>query len=190
VHPHDQESQLVDERELLRRARLLDESSLSAIFDAYYDLLFRYIYQHTGHAKAAEDLTSEVFRRFLEQLRAGRGPDRHLRAWLYRVAHNLVVDEARRSQHRNHLPLDDGLVSESQPGPDIGPEQQARAALNWLTDKQRAVIILKYLEGYEHDEIARILRLSVGAVKALQRRALGAMRRYLAREGIMMKEEL
>ena len=60
---------------------------------------------------------------------------------------------------------------------------QARAALDELTDKQRAVIILKFLEGCSNREVSQILETSVGAVKALQHRGLAAMRRHLVNSG-------
>jgi RNA polymerase sigma-70 factor (ECF subfamily) len=175
---------LVEEQALLRGARALDEPALSAIFETYYPLLYRYIYHHVRHRSMAEDLAAEVFSRMLEQLAKGRGPKQHLRAWLYRVAHNLVVDHARRQVHRDHDPLDEGMVSAEH---DVEMEvhgtilqQQAGAALQRLTPMQRAVIILKYLEGYTNQEVSSILELSVGAVKALQHRGLASMRRYLA----------
>ena len=175
---------MVEEQALLRGARELDEPALSTIFETYYLPLYRYIYQHLRHRATAEDLTAEVFSRMLEQLAGGRGPDQHLRAWLYRVAHNLVIDNARRQVHRDHDSLDEGMVSSGQ---DLKREvhgaiqrQQAGAALQRLTPMQRAVIILKYLEGYTNKEISSILELSVGAVKALQHRGLASMRRYSA----------
>jgi len=177
---------LVEEQALLHGARELDEPALSAIFETYYPPLYRYIYQHVRHRVTAEDLTAEVFSRTLEQLAQGRGPRRHLKAWLYRVAHNLVVDHARRQVHRDHDPLEEGMVSAGQP---VEMEvhgtilrQRAASALQRLTPMQRAVIILKYLEGYTNDEVAPMLELSVGAVKALQHRGLASMRRYLARD--------
>ena len=175
---------MVEEQALLRGARELDEPALSTIFETYYLPLYRYIYQHLRHRATAEDLTAEVFSRMLEQLAKGCGPDQHLRAWLYRVAHNLVVDHARRQVHRDHDPLDEELASANE---DVETEvhgriqrERAVAALQRLTPAQRAVIILKYLEGYANQEIASMLELSVGAVKALQHRGLASMRRYLA----------
>jgi RNA polymerase sigma-70 factor (ECF subfamily) len=176
---------LTEEKALLRGARELDEPALNEIFETYYPLLYRYIYQHVRHRTTAEDLAAEVFSRMLAQLARGRGPKRHLQAWLYRVAHNLVVDHTRRQVHRDHAPLDEGLVSTEH---NVEMEvhgsilrQQAAAALQTLTPMQRAVIILKYLEGYTNAEVAPMLELSVGAVKALQHRGLASMRRYLAR---------
>jgi RNA polymerase sigma factor (sigma-70 family) len=109
-----EETTLDDERELLHRARSLDEIALSAIFDTFYPSLYRYIYHHVRHQATAEDLTAEVFTRILEQLADGRGPKRHLKAWLYRVAHNLVVDESRRRIHRDHDPVDERRSSAEQ----------------------------------------------------------------------------
>ncbi len=175
---------MVKEQALLRGARELDEPALSTIFETYHLALYRYIYQHLRHRATAEDLTAEVFSRMLEQLAKGRGPEQHLRAWLYRVAHNLVVDHTRRQVHRDHDPLDEELVSTGQ---DLETEvhgaiqrERAAAALQRLTLMQRAVIVLKYLEGYSNKEISSMLDLSVGAVKALQHRGLASMRRYLA----------
>jgi RNA polymerase sigma-70 factor (ECF subfamily) len=180
---------VVDERDLLRRARSLEESALGTIFDTYYPLLYRHIYYHVHHQETAQDLTAEVFARMLAQFAEGRGPERHLRAWLYRVAHNLVIDESRRRVHRDHEPLDERTVSTEE-----GVESQTEAAILWdqaraslmeLTPKQRTVIILKFLEGYDNKEISRILEMRVGAVKALQHRGLASMRRYLERAGFV-----
>jgi RNA polymerase sigma-70 factor (ECF subfamily) len=182
-----QENTLTDERALLRRARALDDVALGMIFDTYYPPLYRHIYYHVGQQATAQDLTAEVFARMLEQLAAGRGPRVHLRAWLYRVAHNLVIDDSRRQVHRQHQPLDEGMVADGQDAETQAEMslflRQARTALAKLTLKQRAVIILKFLEGYDNKEVSRILGLRVGAVKALQHRALAAMRRNLARMG-------
>ena len=180
---------MADDRELLRRARSLDEPALGAIFERYYGPLYRHIYYHVRHRQTAEDLTAEVFSRLLARLAAGQGPQTHLRAWLYRVAYNLIVDESRRRVHRDHEPLDEGMAS-SEPGIEAQVQgsilqREAWNALDELTLKQRTVIVSKYLGGLENAEIARVLEMSVGAVKALQHRGLAAMRRYLERTGVI-----
>lgn len=175
-----------DEQDWLARARQLDETALTAIFDAHYDAIYRYVLFHTGHTQTAEDLSAQVFRRLLDALRLGKGPDRHLKAWLFRVAANLVVDEARRGQHRDHLPLDEALAAS---GSLLEEAVQQRiligelgAALADLTDAQRSVIILRYLLELSIEETAQIMELTVGAVKAQQHRALAALRRKLDEE--------
>ena len=187
-----EERVLSEERKLLRRVRSLDEAALGTVFDTYYPRLYRYIYQHVHHQATAEDLAAEVFARMLEQLTNGGGPRRHLQAWLYRVAHNLVVDTSRRQVHRNHEPLEDWTAVSGQ---DVEGEvqqamawQQASAALAELTPQQRAVIILKYLSGLSNKEVAHVLETSEGAVKSLQHRGLASMRRALAENGVMQEE--
>lgn len=183
-----------EEQKLLRRVRSLDEAALGVVFDTYYPRLYRYIYQHLRHQTVAEDLAAEVFARMLEQLKNGGGPRRHLQAWLYRVAHNLVVDTARRQVHRNHEPLEDWTDVGAQ---DVEGEvlqamawQQASAALTELTPQQRSVIILKYLSGLSNREVAEVLETSEGAVKSLQHRGLAAMRRTLEQNGMTQEEVL
>lgn len=187
------ETACLDEQTLLRQARALDEAALNAIFEMYYDKLYRYVYHHTGSVAVAQELASDVFYRFLEAIHTGRAPDRHLKAWLYRVAHNLTVDHLRKREHRQHAPLDYEMASNEQP---VGQQAQqsilqdhARGALEHLTDKQRAAITLRYLEGLTNQEIARVLHTSIGAVKALQHRGLRALRRHLTASGVITEDE-
>lgn len=177
------EEHLIEERDLLRRARQLDEAALATVFDTYFPALYRYFYHHVHQAQTAEDLAAEVFCRMLEQLAKGSGPRKHLRAWLYRVAYNLIVDNSRRSVHRNHDSLEEdtacATLDMEERTDALLLRAEARAALMSLTPQQREVIILKFLEGYENQEVARILGTTVGAVKALQHRGLAAMEQAL-----------
>jgi RNA polymerase sigma-70 factor (ECF subfamily) len=66
-------------------------------------------------------------------------------------------------------------------------QQEAWNALDQLTVKQRTVIVSKYLGGQGNAEIARVLQMSIGAVKALQHRGLATMRRYLERTGVIQE---
>ena len=173
-----------NEQDLLQRARALEESALATIFDQYYENIYRYIYYYVGHVETAEDMTAEVFHRLLEQLSVGHGPERYLKAWLYRVAHNVIIDEARRLPRHSYLELAEELTA-TDPNPEEQAQQailaqQARQALYRLTPKQRSVIILRFLEGMDHDEIAQVLAMPIGAIKSLQHRALASMRRSLA----------
>ncbi|MCB8944452.1 MAG: sigma-70 family RNA polymerase sigma factor [Ardenticatenaceae bacterium] len=171
----------------LQRVRAYDRTALAAVYDDYYPRLYRYIYHRVGDLETAQDLTAVVFQRFLQTIRAGAGPERHLKAWLYRVAHNLVVDHYRHQQHEQYLPLTETLVTA-----DHNPEQaadqammaeQVRTALGYLTQDQQQVITLKFLEGLSNAEIAAVVEKPVGAVKSLQHRALAALQRSLLPSG-------
>ncbi len=178
---------LDNEIELLDRARRLDEQALTHIYQTYHDAIYRYIYYHVGHVETAQDLTSEVFRRFLLAMHGGSGPDKLLKAWLYRVAHNLIIDEFRSNRYRNHHSLDQD-TDDLLPDDEASPEHQAfqtmdqitlRAMLSELTEEQRQVIILKFLEEMSNEEIAQITGRTIGAVKALQYRGLEELRQKL-----------
>lgn len=178
-----------DEGNLLQRARRFDEAALTRIFHTYHDAIYRYLYHRLGEAQTAQDLASDVFRRFLQALRDGRGPTRHLRAWLYRVAHNLVVDELRRRTHRDHESLDGKLAetlrADQQSLDDLAwnalTSERVRHALQRLTEDQRQVVILKYLQGMTNAEVAHITGKTIGAVKALQHRGFDTLRAELTR---------
>lgn len=173
-----------EEAQRLQRALNYDREALSAIYDDYHLPLYRYIYRRVGDVDEARDLTADVFQRFLDAVQRGIGPQEHLRAWLYRAAHNAVVDCYRRRAHRRHLPLPDEDFIDDGDDPDRAAESHlladdVRGALGALTPDQQQVIALKFLAGFSNQETADTLDKPVGAVKALQHRALAALRRAL-----------
>lgn len=171
----------------LAGARRLDGQVLAEVYDSLSPALYRYALRLLGDPQAAEDVVAETFHRLLLALRAEAGPRQHLRAYLYRMAHNLAMDRHRRRAARpdevslDSLPLpsgDDPVHSAER----VEQEAKARAALWNLTADQRQVIVLKYLEGLNNDEVAAALNKPVGAVKSLQHRALESLRRILTPE--------
>lgn len=168
----------------LRQAQQGDSQALAAIYDRYHEAMYAYVYRRVGDVETARDLTGELFQHFLEALNKGGGPDEHLRAWLYRSAHNLVVDYYRRQQHRQHLPLDEAILAGSD-NPAAAAEvalevSRVRRALHHLTEEQQQVLALKFLQGLSNEEVAVVMDKPVGAVKALQHRGLKALQRHLA----------
>lgn len=170
----------------LRRAQALEREALAAIYEEYQPPIYRYVYRRLGHVDTARDVTSGVFQRLLAAFHEGNGPHSELRAWLYRTAHNAVVDYYRRQQHRQHLPVDEALIdSNANPGQDAERRilaDDVRRALGKLTPNQQQVIALKFLEGLSNKEVAAVLGKSEGAVKSLQHRGLAALRRHLTAE--------
>lgn len=173
---------MTDQSTLLERIREYDTEALAEVYDQYYDRIYRYIYRYVGQAHVAEDLAANVFLRLLTTVRNGQCPDRNLSAWLYRVAHNMVVDTFRRKQ-TDELELAEWLESDE---PSVIEAVQhslqmerVRQALRQLTKSQRQVIVLKFLNGMDSREVAAILGKTEGAVDALQHRALTALRKAL-----------
>lgn len=169
--------------DLLQRARRWDEMALTEIYDDFAPAIYRYIYRKTGNADIAQDLTAETFQRFLDALHRDAGPSDHLSGWLYRVAHNLVVDHYRRQPAEPPACIDDIEV-----GCPAGQEEhvasqqraeQARVALQQLTPLQQQVLILRFLEEMSLEDVAKVLERTVGSIKALQHRAIGSLQRIL-----------
>ena len=173
-----------NEQDLLNNARKLDPGTLTEIYDLYNNELYIYAMRLTGVPDLAEECVSEVFSRFLDVLERGRGPKKYLRAYLYRMAHNWITDQFRRGifdvltiDEVVSIPAIDNPAREAHRNMRI---QAVRKALIQLTPDQRQVISLRFLQGWELSEIAAALNKPVGAVKALQHRGIGALRRLLA----------
>ncbi len=133
-----------------------------------------------------DDLTSEVFLAVFEQLPAFRGGEAELRSFIFSVAYRRLVDELRRRSRRGETAE---FVDERDPRsvPSAEEEalrrlgdQNALALLSRLTDDQRDVLMLRIVADLSLDEVARIVGKRVGAVKALQRRALEALRHQIS----------
>jgi RNA polymerase sigma-70 factor (ECF subfamily) len=172
---------------LLVRARQYDEAALAELYDCHAPRVYAYVYRRVGDPHLAEDLVGDVFVRVVEAIHSKRPWHTSFRAWLYRIAHNVVVDHYRRPQPVLCASLDKGWPSgvEESPRDPIGDtldHQRLRAALHHLTQEQQQVLVLRFGEGLTIRETARVLHKTTGAVKALQHRAIIALRRILTRQ--------
>jgi RNA polymerase sigma-70 factor, ECF subfamily len=172
----------VEEAKLRRRAAALEPDALAEIYDLYAGKIYSYIYHRVGDAGVAEDLAGDVFVRMLEAVQTDRAWSTSLQGWLYRIAHNLVVDHFRRQRKRDGPELDERWMAAEDPTTSfegLFSSLQLRTAMRFLTEEQRQVIVLKFAEGLSNVEIAEIMDKTEGAIKALQHRALEAMRRVV-----------
>jgi RNA polymerase sigma-70 factor (ECF subfamily) len=170
-----------DPENWLPGVRKLDPEALGAAYDALSPALFRYAYRLLGDTQVVEDVVAESFSRLLTAIRNGGGPHTYLRAYLYRVAHNLAMDHHRAAPA---LALEEDelhRLAVEPPQDEVRDGAAARQALWRLTEDQRQVIVLKFYQGLSNEEVAAALDKPVGAVKSLQHRALEALRRILAR---------
>jgi RNA polymerase sigma-70 factor (ECF subfamily) len=173
-----------DEAQLLSQARALDARALGQIHDRYYPEIYRFAAYRTGDSTAAQDITGEVFVRFLDALHHGKAPQTTLRGWLFGVAGHLVADHFRR---RPTAPLADTVPGASAPATEA--EENLRrtavgAALRKLTPEQQDVLAQRFGNGASLEETAEALGKTVNAVKQLQLRAVEALRRLLAVEDV------
>jgi RNA polymerase sigma-70 factor (ECF subfamily) len=177
---------VTSEQKLLERARAYDEDALGELYDQYAPLIYAYLYRRVHDAQLAEDLTGEVFVRVLQSIQSEQFWHTSFRGWLYRIAHNLVVDHHRKQPPVPMLALDEKLVA-AQGDPDSAlaeklSRQGLLAAISQLTLDQQQVLVLRFGEQLAAREVAEVMDKSVGAVEALQHRALTALRRILKEE--------
>jgi RNA polymerase sigma-70 factor (ECF subfamily) len=177
---HTQARPLPADADLLTRVRAREPAALAELYDRYAPGVYAYLYRRLGDRPLAEDLTADVFLAALSALEQGRFADVALQAWLYRLAHNRLIDHYRRAQRHPHQPLD-----EAAPAADDVPalaQQRTQAAwvrraLQSLTPEQQAIIALRFGEGLSAPAIAAALGKTEQAIRALQHRALAALRR-------------
>lgn len=167
---------------LLAAAMEYDDAALGELYDRYEVKIFTYIYRRTGDESLAEDLTSQVFLKMLESIRDQKAWRSSFSGWLYRIAHNLVIDHYRRKGRQSAVELDDTTPLaaerqslESQVEQSLDAER-LRAAIRRLTEEQAEVVSLRFLEGYSINEVAAMMNRSEGAIKALQYRAVATLR--------------
>jgi RNA polymerase sigma-70 factor (ECF subfamily) len=172
---------VTSEHTLLERARGYDTDALGELYDQYAPLIYAYLYRRVHDAQLAEDLTGEVFVRVLQAIQSEQFWHTSFRGWLYRIAHNLLVDYYRKQPPVPMLALDEQLVA-AQGDPDSAlaeklSRQDLLAAISQLTPNQQQVLVLRFGEELAAREVAEVMGKSVGAVEVLQHRALTALRR-------------
>jgi RNA polymerase sigma-70 factor (ECF subfamily) len=167
---------------LVERARAGEAAAFASLYDRHMEAIYRYVYYRVPTRQDAEDITATVFARALHSLPHFRGQRCSFSTWLHRIAHNAVVDYHRAA--RGHTSLD-AEPAQQLPGaegadPAAGLEAlDMRAVLARLPEEQRELLLLRFVDGLPHEQVATLLGKSVGACRALQHRALHALARLL-----------
>jgi RNA polymerase sigma-70 factor (ECF subfamily) len=163
--------------QLVERAREGDPAALGLLYDDFGAGLFRLAYRLTGSREDAEDVVHDVFVGLPEAL--ARYEERgRLGAWLGRVTARVALMGRRTTRRRREVELDGAADVPSSPGASR-PDAALRMALDALPPGQRAVVVLKEIEGYSHAEIATTLGISPMTSRVRLLRALRRLRRQL-----------
>ncbi len=169
--------------ELITRTTSSDSNAVGNLYERYRVNIYRYLYYRVGNTQVAEDLTSEVFIRMIRAIREYRAQNTSMEAWLYQIARNLAIDHHRKMSVRNHVILEEDLIAESE-DVDKTVEQNLTSdilvrALAKLSEEQRDVIVLRFVNCLPVAQVAQALHKSEDAIKGLQRRGLMALREIL-----------
>lgn len=173
-----------DLRDIVAAAQNGDGQALAVLYDAFSDRVYRYALVVLRDHEAAEDVTSDVFMGVLRNIgsfewRQGST----FESWIFRIAHNVIVDEKRRQLRRPTVPLAEedemGLASPADIEDAVITAVELREAwrnVAGLPRGQRQVLELRLVAGLSAEETGEVLGKSTGAVRVLQHRALTNLR--------------
>lgn len=188
------------DEKLMLRYQAGDAGAFEALLRRHRAPVFAFLHRFVGERTRAEDLLQETWLKVVAA--APRWEERaRFRTWLYSIARNLVVDEARRMSYRRSRSLDDPegdrppaieVLPAEGPEPDRGAESallrpKLEAALASLPDEQREVFVLREYAGVPFQEIGEITGVPVNTVKSRMRYALEGLRRKLEEMGVTVE---
>jgi RNA polymerase sigma-70 factor (ECF subfamily) len=171
------------ERQLVERAIAGDSEAFAALYDLHLVRVYRHVYYLVNDSREAEDLTAQTFLKAWEAMGRYKERGAPFLAWLLRIAHNLTISHLRAK--RNHGVLEEGFVDQKlHRNPEEALEQSndedsVRKAILHLREEQRQVIILRFVEEMGYPEVAAVIGKSVPAVRVIQHRALGNLRKIM-----------
>ena len=165
-----------------------DPNAFGELYDLFVERVYRYLYFRTGSHPEAEDLTEQVFLKAWEAIERYRWQGRPFLAWLYRLGHNTHIDHVRSQKPTTSLNNDDRPVELASASAAVELTRTLDAdllarALGELTPDQQQVIVMKFIEGLDNEQIALSMDKREGAIRALQMRALMSLRRVLESQG-------
>jgi RNA polymerase sigma-70 factor, ECF subfamily len=172
-----------EDTSLLQAIRKLDQPALISVFDQFAPRLFRYALRMCGDPITADDIVGEVFRKLLEALKTGKGPNNNLRSYLYQTTYHELVNQARTTSHQVELTDDFPAVLEDIPHIKHEDEEEKNkllsSILTYLNEDQRHVIDLRFFEDFSIKETAEILGKNINNIKVIQNRAITKLRQVL-----------
>lgn len=178
--------QIPDEARLVQQAKSGDADSFARLYDGYVERVYRYVFFRVSNDETAEDIAAQVFLKAWENLDHYQSGNSPFLAWLYTIARNQVIDHYR--ARKESVSIDDAV---SLPAKDDAVDEQVqsrfdiqamRNALQYLTEEQQQVLTLRFIAGFETNEISRQMGKAEGAVRALQMRALQALAKHMKDE--------
>jgi len=169
---------------LVERASSGDIEAFGNLYTIYVERIYRYVFYQVKDKMTAEDITEEVFIKAWRAIDSCKGRGETFSSWLYRIAHNCTIDALRSRQKR--------LARETEVTADVSyskqeaevrlKRQELLEAVARLPQNQKQVIILKFIEGLDNQEIGQVMNKNQGAIRVLQMRALAALRQRLGGE--------
>jgi RNA polymerase sigma-70 factor, ECF subfamily len=179
------------EEDLVRRAQRREPEAFGQLYEEHFDRIYRYVMLRVRTQADAEDITQQVFLKALENIGSYRWRGMPFASWLFRIAHNLVVDYWKKKSREKVAAVAPEEIDELAASPNDPAAlaelnfdmKQLAAACEQLTDGQREIVSLRFAGGLSVAEAAKVMGKSDGAVKVLQHAALVKLRRILCSTG-------
>ncbi len=173
------------EKALIERAKMGDEAAVAQLYETHVDKIFRYIAYRVPDSDA-EDITADVFVNMVQGLASFTYTGAPFESWLYRIASARIADFYRKNKKIQQLELDERLTTDL-PKPEdklilTQEQQELRRKLKQLGDDQQTLLILRFVERKSHEEVAKIMGKTVGAVKTMQHRALQQLAELMGKD--------
>lgn len=173
-----------DSEKRLIEARRSFETKLGGLHKEYYDKIARYASTHIGNRADAEDIAGEVFLKALESVESYEERGIPMQAWLFKIAHNKVVDHLRKASKRKTVDIDSVTIKTGKDPSAIAEVnieiERVKKAMEQLTKDQREVLSLRFFGEFASKETASIMGKSDGAVREMQRAAIEKLRTLMA----------
>jgi RNA polymerase sigma-70 factor, ECF subfamily len=166
--------------QIIPRAQSGDREAFAILFEQYKNLVYKTAYLMLGDTDEAEDALQEIFLQVYKSLSGFDPRKAAFTTWLYRVTFNHCLNH-RRKRRPFLLPLEDisPVLKSEFPGTQLAETEVLQQAVETLTDKQRAVVILRYFWDLPYAEMAQILDVPLGTIKSRLDLALKTLRKVL-----------
>ncbi|MBN2240678.1 MAG: sigma-70 family RNA polymerase sigma factor [Dehalococcoidales bacterium] len=168
---------MVETERLVKKAIEGSPDAFGELYSGFAEKIYRYVFYNIRDRVSSEDITQEVFLKAWKAIGSCKGKEKTFSPWLYRIAHNLLVDKYRKKKY---------LLLEAHPVENISDteyrihdrldQEDLINSLEFLPANQRQLIILKFIEGMDNREIAGIMKKSEGAIRIMQMRALSRLK--------------
>ncbi|HEX2911318.1 MAG TPA: RNA polymerase sigma factor [Chloroflexia bacterium] len=185
---------IASDAELVTSLKKREARAVELLLQQFADRLYNYAYYHSGDHHLAEDIVSETFTRIIEKIGNYEQREVPFKAWVFRIAHNLLVDHFRRHSRYRAVSLDEidwesgppvipssdwGAADGGELAQQMADRDELQSAVARLPEEQRTVFILRFIDGLELEQVASALDKSLASIKSLQYRAVRNLRALL-----------
>jgi len=178
------------DHELIKQAQRGDHHAFGDLYEIHAPAIFRYLFAHLDNSMDAEDLTGEVFLKAWQSLPKYIERGVPFLAFLFRIAHNVLVDHYRQNKRLEQKTPDemDGYKADgtSEPVEMVSSQMEHQQILKVLSNLRvdyQSVLTLRFISELSPEETAQVMKRSVGAIRVLQHRALAALREEMDKTG-------